>query len=687
MQIILKSMSLVNFRGIKNRKFDFNPDLNIIRGDNQTGKTTLLESFLWCLFGKDSYDRKDFELKYKDADGNTRQRANVEVEVVLSVDEKDIELKRIYKEKWVTKRGSEECEFIGHETEFYWNDVPLKMSDFNERLSRLIDERLFKLISNVPYFNSLHWEKRREILFELAGDISETDILKSFATLGNKDQVSFISNILNADKSLSDAKAEYANKKKKVRESLKDIPARIDEAERSKPNPVNISVLKKDKEILDAKITAIEKSMDELDLSASSKAKELEASNEEYNHLLSKFYELKRNYDARATELVNNIRSSHVDPTIDIQSYKKQLTDVESKIVSLETRIESLDKKIEAGKISVEDARKQWFNENEKTLHFDDHDFNCPTCKRSIEPEDIEIKKKELTANFNKDKTQRLFDITERGKELKSKLEDYTSLKDDLYGERDTLQKSQVELKDILSDLEAKSASSVSIDTLIEKAITADPQLKIIQSAIDNADKAVKSFRQIDNSEFMAKIQAKKAEYRRELEVINQSISEINNTLGSVEYTAKLDQRIQELKESESVLNAELSELEGMEYAILQYEKARVQFIENRINGLFEIVSFKMFETQINGYEIPCCITLRNGVPYDVDNNASRINAGLDIINALSKHYDVYAPIFIDNAESSNNILPVNAQLIRLEVSHDPELVFVTADELESVTN
>ena len=687
MQIILKSMSLVNFRGIKNRKFDFNPDLNIIRGDNQTGKTTLLESFLWCLFGKDSYDRKDFELKYKDADGNTRQRANVEVEVVLSVDEKDIELKRIYKEKWVTKRGSEECEFIGHETEFYWNDVPLKMSDFNERLSRLIDERLFKLISNVPYFNSLHWEKRREILFELAGDISETDILKSFATLGNKDQVSFISNILNADKSLSDAKAEYANKKKKVRESLKDIPARIDEAERSKPNPVNISVLKKDKEILDAKITAIEKSMDELDLSASSKAKELEASNEEYNHLLSKFYELKRNYDARATELVNNIRSSHVDPTIDIQSYKKQLTDVESKIVSLETRIESLDKKIEAGKISVEDARKQWFNENEKTLHFDDHDFNCPTCKRSIEPEDIEIKKKELTANFNKDKTQRLFDITERGKELKSKLEDYTSLKDDLYGERDTLQKSQVELKDILSDLEAKSASSVSMDTLIEKAITADPQLKIIQSAIDNADKAVKSFRQIDNSEFMAKIQAKKAEYRRELEVINQSISEINNTLGSVEYTAKLDQRIQELKESESVLNAELSELEGMEYAILQYEKARVQFIENRINGLFEIVSFKMFETQINGYEIPCCITLRNGVPYDVDNNASRINAGLDIINALSKHYDVYAPIFIDNAESSNNILPVNAQLIRLEVSHDPELVFVTADELESVTN
>ena len=43
-----------------------------------------------------------------------------------------------------------------------------------------------------------------------------------------------------------------------------------------------------------------------------------------------------------------------------------------------------------------------------------------------------------------------------------------------------------------------------------------------------------------------------------------------------------------------------------------------------------------MFETQINGQEIPVCKTLINGIPYESANTASKINAGLAIINTLS---------------------------------------------------
>lgn len=38
-------------------------------------------------------------------------------------------------------------------------------------------------------------------------------------------------------------------------------------------------------------------------------------------------------------------------------------------------------------------------------------------------------------------------------------------------------------------------------------------------------------------------------------------------------------------------------------YAILQFEKQRVNYIEEKINGKFEYVTFRMFETQINGQE------------------------------------------------------------------------------------
>ena len=64
-----------------------------------------------------------------------------------------------------------------------------------------------------------------------------------------------------------------------------------------------------------------------------------------------------------------------------------------------------------------------------------------------------------------------------------------------------------------------------------------------------------------------------------------------------------------------------------------------------------------------------------DGVPFSDLNNAGRINAGLDIINAICRFEEVYAPIFIDNAESVNKLLPVNSQSIRLIVSEHKTLV------------
>ena len=64
-----------------------------------------------------------------------------------------------------------------------------------------------------------------------------------------------------------------------------------------------------------------------------------------------------------------------------------------------------------------------------------------------------------------------------------------------------------------------------------------------------------------------------------------------------------------------------------------------------------------------------------NGVPYADINNGMKINVGIDIINALSRHYGVTVPLFIDNAESVTQLEPCNAQVIRLVVSEsDKEL-------------
>ena len=72
---------------------------------------------------------------------------------------------------------------------------------------------------------------------------------------------------------------------------------------------------------------------------------------------------------------------------------------------------------------------------------------------------------------------------------------------------------------------------------------------------------------------------------------------------------------------------------------------------------------------------IECCTPLINGVPDGTANKAARVNAGLDIINVLCRFYGVTAPIFIDNRESINDVIPTESQIINLKVTDDKKLV------------
>ena len=67
-----------------------------------------------------------------------------------------------------------------------------------------------------------------------------------------------------------------------------------------------------------------------------------------------------------------------------------------------------------------------------------------------------------------------------------------------------------------------------------------------------------------------------------------------------------------------------------------------------------------------------------DGIPFQGLNNGMKVNVGIDIINALSRHYGVRVPLFIDNAESVTKLEVCQAQVIRLVVSeNDKELRIV----------
>ena len=157
-KVILKTLNLINFKGVNKLSIDFNDSTNIF-GANGTGKTTVFDSFTWLLFGKDSSDRKDFELKTLDSSNVVIPKIEHEVNAVIWVDDEEVTIKRILKEKWVKQRGSLEAEFTGNETLYYWNDVPLSQKEFQNKVSQIIDETIFKLITSPTAFNSLKWQK------------------------------------------------------------------------------------------------------------------------------------------------------------------------------------------------------------------------------------------------------------------------------------------------------------------------------------------------------------------------------------------------------------------------------------------------------------------------------------------------------------------------------------------------
>jgi DNA repair exonuclease SbcCD ATPase subunit len=92
--IQLKELNLINFKGILRQKIKFDKNTNIF-GDNGTGKTTIFDAFTWLLFGKDSTDRKDFEIKTLDTNNTVIPKIEHEVSAIIYVEEEEIIIKKI----------------------------------------------------------------------------------------------------------------------------------------------------------------------------------------------------------------------------------------------------------------------------------------------------------------------------------------------------------------------------------------------------------------------------------------------------------------------------------------------------------------------------------------------------------------------------------------------------------------
>lgn len=636
--IVIRQLTLLNFKGIRNLTVDFDLNETNIFGYNGTGKTTVFDAFTWLLFGKDSKDRKDFNIKTLDANNQPIERIPHEVTACIEVNGEEINLKKCYNEVWTKKRGSAVETFNGHSVECFYNDVPCSVTEYAKKVAEICDEQVFKLITNPLYFTAQKKDYQRTMLFRLAGDVTNDDVLARYPEFDSL--VAMLSG-----KTLEELKREVHSKKRKIKDGVETIPARIDERKRDMPDT-------QDWAKLEAEIAGLEQQLADIDAQIADRSKSYNEATKQKQEVARQLSEVKSGITAREYELKDKLLA-------DYNQAKREHDNAVSRVATLNNdrkykslSLQRAEKELADLNAERERLLAEWRAIKGEVLVIDEDNFICPTCKRALDETDIEEKKAQMANDFNANIARKLERNKARGMEIKAAIEAKEA-------EIGTIKNAIFAIDNEVAQLSASKAySTAPAMPDVAPAINAD------KTIIELRNKATDLQNQL-NQEITAPATHDLSERKRAIE---DNIRNNKVWLADRERIANNNKRIAELEKEYTESQAQLAELEGVEYNIQQFSKARIEQVENRINGMFNLVKFKMFEQQINGGEIETCEATVNGVPFSDLNDAMKINAGLDIINAISRANGIVAPIFIDNRESVCEIVSGLAQIVNLIV-------------------
>lgn len=623
MKIKLTQIEIKNFKGIADRTINFAGDVTTIKGKNGTGKTTVFDAFLWCMFGKNAEMKSAFNVATLDESGaiipglTHSVKVTIEKDINTSLAKGTYTLERVQIDK---KNGGSTCKYIV-------NGYDKTKKEFDELVAKeLCTENNFKAITSPFFFAAQKWQSQRETLMSLI-DESKIEIPAEFREK--------IQNLKQNGVTLTEHRATLQKDLKKIQEEIENENARL-------------TVLKGQNREYATDFESIEtlKAEKEKELA------EIENGGTQIVELTKMKSQLEIALQVATNEAKQKANEAYYSQLNEQNTLKQKFSQAQRFIIADDAQIKDLTAEVEKLTAKRDELRSRHKAIFESQIQLSENDFRCPTCGREFEPGKIAEIQEQLTAKFNANRSAQLKDIAEKGKKTNAEID---------------AKKAQI------ADVEANKGNYLKIC----REINTNPLFTAeLRETADVADtEQMHDLRQqiADVSEQLKKCELASEVERRKTE-LKQTIADLNKKLGLKTLIAKNEDQI---AKSEAFI-----ESENREYAATEKEIADLAEVQNTINAeiekqvnkLFKLTKFKLFETQVNGETIETCEATANGVPYSDLNTAARINVGLDIINVLSQNIYVFAPIFIDNAESVNEILGTESQQIRLMVSSDAQL-------------
>ena len=671
MQIILKSLHIENFKGIKSLDVNFSNKTSI-KGQNAAGKTTIFDAFTWLLFNKNSAGEEKFNVRPLDKAGKCIDNVEIKVVGVLDVDGKEVMLSKVQKQNWVKKRGTDTVTLQGNPNSYEIDGYPKSETDFKSYVFELAQsEDMFKLLTKPQYFSSLKWKEQRDILMKLITEVSDVELAQTDS------QYAPLLSELEKAPSTDDIRAKFSKALTEWKKKQAELPIRIDEAEKSK---VDVDVA--EQELLK---TDLERQIKEIELQMKSSSKVIDDLEQQKFELQFEINDCKRKANESLIKERRSLDDRKDEATIKFNDLHKQIAKLESEIVEKKKRIPALEsEKAELGKQYMSEKEKA-FDEtpylfDESKWKFDESTTVCSLCGQKLPEDRIE----QLKADFEEKKAKAKEDAAERLKTIResfnnhkvTELKRIDSLGTDKKSEIETMKSDIEDAEKKLPELREQETEQIKIKNECIKKLSELPEEADLSTnedykALMKKDTDLQS--QIDsvrvNSTDTSELESKKLELEAALE-------DAKTIIAQAAKNVEIDERIAQLQAEQKEIGQKVADQEQMLYLLEEFIRFKLNKVSESINSHFKTVNFKLFEMQLNGGMKDCCECTVNGVPYSTLNSGHRIVAGLDIIRSLSELYGVSVPIFIDNAESLNdfNVPDMDAQLILLSVSEDKQL-------------
>ena len=648
-RITIEELHLLNFRGARDVRVSFTDGTNIVCGDNGTGKSTLMDAFLWVLFGKDADDRKDCEIKRIEA-GKTLRRTDATVECRLSVDGRLHTLRRSLREVWSKPRGATEPVFKGNETEYSINDVPKKMSEFDAWVAEhLAPADVFRMLTDAGCFPRLRWEKQREKLFELAGGVDEKAVKASVDGLA--DLLARLS-----DKSLEDYKRELAARKRKLRKALEEIPARSDQTRLMIPTTDAREVWERKLADVDARLADLNR--EAADFAARERARGAEARRrvEEVEALKTRMARRTAELKRAAIEEAEKKNEGRRQVEARLRDLKAADAEATRRLKDAKGEVDELALRINQKEEACERLRAAWYAESARPYTGDNV---CPHCLQPL-PEEMQ---RDNRRRFEESRNERLSQIQTDGHRTKAEI---TRLEEEMKTAEARLDKAAADAFDAEASAEILREELAEMPDRVEPAAV-DPMTDEAYCAMAEELAAMEAdapqTSPASDPNGGEAITARLATLNRERDTIRRGLSDCDTA-------DSLRAEIRRLDEEARTLAQQLSDADRDEDTMRRYTRARIEALEQRVNSLFRTVRFRLFEYTNEGGEVDTCVPLvgDDGVPYPVANTAAQVWAGLEIIRVLQQHAGVSVPVFVDGAERVTHFPRMDHQAILLRV-------------------